>query len=285
MSKEQYTNAELLEEIEVADGLSVPRAFALHWNEIQQPRTPCIKVVATPGKKPVFGQSSFGAFPLLPVDFPYPIDSSGNPLYPLAQINCKDLPDLKGYPRTGHLQFYISGSGDLYGLNIEDRLSQEGSRVLYFEDREVVRHQTDFSFLKFSIDKYMLPTYKPQLLNFELREEYPGGADFHYESFQDEFLLPIANRYPELKEDLLFEISYCLQNSGHKIGGFAHFTQTDPRIFTEISEKLPEYILLLQIDGDREIMWGDGGVGNFFIHPEALEKRDFSQVLYNWDCG
>ncbi|MDN5490601.1 MAG: DUF1963 domain-containing protein, partial [Acinetobacter sp.] len=33
-----------------------------------------------------------------------------------------------------------------------------------------------------------------------------------------------------------------------------------------------------------EIMWGDSGVGNFFIHPDDLEKRDFSKVVYNWDC-
>ena len=33
------------------------------------------------------------------------------------------------------------------------------------------------------------------------------------------------------------------------------------------------------------ICWGDLGVGNFFINREALKRRDFSRVLYNWDCG
>jgi uncharacterized protein YwqG len=37
-------------------------------------------------------------------------------------------------------------------------------------------------------------------------------------------------------------------------------------------------------DAENEIMWGDSGVGNFFIHPEDLKKRDFSKVFYNWDC-
>ena len=36
-------------------------------------------------------------------------------------------------------------------------------------------------------------------------------------------------------------------------------------------------------DGDL-IMWGDVGICNFFISPEALKRRDFSRVLYNWDC-
>ena len=127
--------------------------------------------------------------------------------------------------------------------------------------------------------------YDPHLLSFAIKDEFPGGMDIHYEAFQNKYLLPIAEQYPEIKEDLLFEIPYCLENTGHKIGGFAHFTQSDPRSFTGSTEQLKEYILLLQIGGDEEIMWGDGGVGNFFIHPDALRKKDFSQVMYNWDCG
>ena len=105
MSKVQYSDTELLEVVEVEPGFSVPRAFAIHWKEIQQPKSSFIEVIATPFKSPLFGQSSFGSFPLLPVGFPYPVDSSGNPLFPLAQINCKDLPPLTDYPNAGHLQF------------------------------------------------------------------------------------------------------------------------------------------------------------------------------------
>ena len=40
-------------------------------------------------------------------------------------------------------------------------------------------------------------------------------------------------------------------------------------------------------DGDynERVMWCDGGVGNFYIKPENLKALDFSDVLYNWDCG
>ena len=37
--------------------------------------------------------------------------------------------------------------------------------------------------------------------------------------------------------------------------------------------------------GDDEICRGDMGIANFFITPEALAKRDFSNVFYTWDCG
>jgi uncharacterized protein YwqG len=49
-----------------------------------------------------------------------------------------------------------------------------------------------------------------------------------------------------------------------------------------------DYELLLQIDSSEaeadEICWGDVGVGNFFIRREDLRNRDFSKVLYTWDC-
>jgi uncharacterized protein YwqG len=32
-------------------------------------------------------------------------------------------------------------------------------------------------------------------------------------------------------------------------------------------------------------MFGDVGVANFFITEEDLKKKDFSKVIYNWDCS
>ena len=46
---------------------------------------------------------------------------------------------------------------------------------------------------------------------------------------------------------------------------------------------VPE-ILLFQLDTTEDIMWGDSGVGNFFIKKEDLVKKDFSKVWFNWDC-
>jgi uncharacterized protein YwqG len=42
----------------------------------------------------------------------------------------------------------------------------------------------------------------------------------------------------------------------------------------------------MDTDGNEtiDILWGDTGVGNFFIDESALRQLDFSKVLYNWDC-
>ena len=63
--------------------------------------------------------------------------------------------------------------------------------------------------------------------------------------------------------------------------GYAHFTQEDPRY----NKKYEEYdTLLFQINSSQYVMWGDVGIGNFFIPKKSLLEKDFSKVLYNWDC-
>ena len=63
--------------------------------------------------------------------------------------------------------------------------------------------------------------------------------------------------------------------------GYPSFTQCDPRC----GEYQGEYeTLLLQIDSQDDIMWGDSGIANFFINEKDLRKLDFSNVMYTWDC-
>lgn len=92
-----------------------------------------------------------------------------------------------------------------------------------------------------------------------------------------------ANAVAEEQSEALDAAFDDLDNTGHKIGGYAYFTQNDPRI---MQAQYRDRILLLQIDSQRPaILWGDVGVGKFFIHPDALARKDFSEVLYNWDCS
>ncbi|MFP3813195.1 DUF1963 domain-containing protein, partial [Bacillus sp. SIMBA_005] len=79
--------------------------------------------------------------------------------------------------------------------------------------------------------------------------------------------------------DVLYDV---LSGAGHKIGGYPFFTQDDPRAYGDYNDSTT---LLLQIDSEGDhILWGDCGVGNFFITEEELKNKDFSQVVYNWDC-
>ena len=98
-----------------------------------------------------------------------------------------------------------------------------------------------------------------------------------------------ASVYQLLDEEAYDNMLEELSNERHWLTGYPYFTQTDPR---EYEEKYQYYdTLLFQMDsdygddkGEDYIMWGDAGVANFFINQKDLEKRDFSRILYNWDC-
>jgi len=40
----------------------------------------------------------------------------------------------------------------------------------------------------------------------------------------------------------------------------------------------------IQPSAAAEEFIGDAGVLNFFINREKLKNKDFTEILYNWDC-
>ena len=83
------------------------------------------------------------------------------------------------------------------------------------------------------------------------------------------------------EEDLINDTFYIC---GHKILGYPFFTQWDPREDDEMYKNKKYDTLLLQIDSVGDILWGDSGVGNFFINEEDLKNKNFNNVMYTWDC-
>lgn len=77
-------------------------------------------------------------------------------------------------------------------------------------------------------------------------------------------------------------VEAALQNESHLLG-YPYFTQSDPR-------EGEGDVLLFQLDSqdiDGEygnVMWGNSGVGQFFIACEDLAARRFDKAWLNWDC-
>lgn len=282
-NKEQDSNnnTNLLEKIEIAPGLSILRAFLPYSESILKTKLSYISIQATPGDDLTLEQSKFGHYPFMPAGFEYPKDAQGMYMYPLAQINCREVPVFDGFPESGYLQFYISADHELYGLDFNNQQLQDDFRVLYFTEEEVKNYKADFSFLDDVIQSHMVPVNKPHALSFSLKEQYLGVEDFHNEELNSR-IIEMTRQYPEIEIELRRAFYDTFSSNGHKIGGYAYFTQAEPR---DYESPFKDYILLLQMDSDNEIMWGDVGVANFFIHPDDLRKKDFSKVMYNWDCG
>jgi uncharacterized protein YwqG len=273
---ENYTRAQLSEDVEVKPGITVPRVLALNWDLIEKTKLPFITVDLTPDENLPLTHSKLGHHPVLPKGFEFPKDEKGNPLFLLAQINFSEMPKLEGYPEAGFLQFYIAND-DVFGLDFDNGANQKNFRVLFFEPAEVADPQTDFSFLKYDDEEAMLPFTGSYAMTFTPGDDYVGINDVRFS------LGDLTTKYEPVLKDVDVEEALMenFKQSGHRIGGYSFFTQTDPRMY---GEQYKDYIMLLQVDSEDDIMWGDMGVANFFIHPDDLAKKDFSKVLYNWDC-
>ena len=231
-----------------------------------------IEIKAKKTDKLPLWQSKFQGDPYLPEKQNYPKDNNGKYLYLLAQINFEEMPPLAPYPKNGLLQFWISDD-DLYGLNFDNQLIQDSFRVIYYPEIQKKNLIKDFSFLP-ARENSPMEIETEYALHFCKKEMPAGYMDYRFYEY-----------FPESEDEFDGAYMNAYDDRGHRIGGYAGFTQLDPRNREEDGYKDKD-LLLLQIDTDDEsqIMWGDVGVANFFINETALKKRDFSQILYNWDC-
>jgi uncharacterized protein YwqG len=250
---------------------TLPMFLSAFRPQLERYRLDYLKILAKPlreGESLPLAQSKFLGTPCLPVEVAYPLDKRGKPMLLLAQINFAEAPTLEHYPTDGILQLFVSAT-DWYGM--------EDYRVL-FHPSPASEPQTDFGFL--TPDLYEdSPIYVEHALTFTKETEYGGVGDCRCNlTFDGKDYYEYQDTLTEAQQE---ELDACCNNAGHKIGGYAFFTQQDPRGCTE-GENAD--VLLLQIDTDEEIMFGDSGVAHLFISPEALRNQQFDQAYFNWDC-
>jgi uncharacterized protein YwqG len=251
--------------------LTIPQELEKYREQIEATKKSYIKIEGTLKEELSLWESKFGGNPYFPLNEEYPKDNYGKPLKMIAQINFEEVPEYENFPRKGILQFYISAEDEEFGIDFDNRLNQENFRVIYFKDIIYDTDQliTDFSFLDvLDLDEYpVFPVLKESKLQFIQNEEFVSDTDYQfYEYFDDEI-----ERYE-------YDIFTSCE---HKMGGYAHFTQKDPR-YTEYQDY---NILLFQMVSnlDLGISWLDSGVANFFMKQEDLRNLDFSKVMFHWD--
>lgn len=254
---------------------------------------PVMRLILT-DKKPSLTESKFGGTPYLPHEMEVPRDTDGNQLRLLAQIDCTKLKDLEDFPDTGLLQFWIA-QDYCYGLDVENC---KGYRVIYHEeiDDTVTKEEVSSKIEEILLDEDgydSFPIEGEYSLKFSLEKEGMTWFDYRYENIFIERYNKLFSQNIKSLFDLDDDIYDILANENekdnqHKMNGYPFFTQWDPRGINNQSIKRYD-TLLLQIDSDLydnewRILWGDAGTCNFFINRENLKKRNFEDVLYNWDC-
>ncbi len=204
--------------------------------------------------------SKFGGLPWWPRGMAYPRSAAGAPLYLLAQLNLADV----------------------YGLDFDRPLDEvlsapDGYRVVYHAEVDP-QSALPAAELPPLPEENCLPLQAEYALRFTAVADLPAPSDYRFEA--------IARDIDELDDSLIDRLYDLGLGTGSKLGGYAYFTQEDPRAYERRGEA---WQLLFQMDTHDEddgveIMWGDCGVGNFFIEAERLAQGDFSRVWYNWDC-
>lgn len=241
-----------------------------------------MRIDIVPTDEPTMRISNVGGYPYLPLGFHYPSNTAGEKLNFLAQINFAELPPNNVYPSEGILQFYV-GTDGLYGMDFDFKNTARNYQTIYHPtiDEEC---QADFYFLDELRKNVMSPfegIEKPFLMHFEPKTEFVPARDYHFNELFKCFPYELFDQFNEKSEELYDFYLKRFDSSGHKFGGYAFFTQEDPRLF---ADPVKGFELLFQLDTGSGIVWGDMGIGGFFISKEDLAKRDFSRVVFNWDC-
>ena len=246
---------------------------------VRESTVPFCKIALTNEDCTMF-DSKVGGLPYLPRGERLPVGRSGSPLPLLAQINCEELPALENFPRKGMLQFFMS-NGDFSREDYQNPTVQSNWRVVYYPE---INADIDFG--------------EDAGENGVAEGEYriiftPAAEGLTVEDFR--FERAFLKHWREVFPDEQPRSMYGLRNvphtvfyndegeyGNHKIGGYPYFAQDDPRRDDTYDT------LLFQLDadthGDVYVMYGDSGVINFFINHEALNRLDFSDVLWNGDC-
>ena len=262
---------------------------------------PAVRFALEPGEPGIF-ESKAGGVPNLPRDIAWPLDGRGFAMGLLAQVDCAGLAGLPDFPAAGLLQFFI-GLDDVWGIDFDDQVSQKNFRVLYHEtvDRSVTAEEVEArrSPLPDGDLEFCTPLCDgPCRIVFKAPSEQGiNGYDPRFEPMFTEKWnrarpdLPIKRVWdlyslvPDRLQDYTATDQPGWEAPFHQMGGYPYFTQSDPR--PGKYEDLD--VLLFQLDSDGAgkkdlVLWGDCGIANFFISREALKRRDFSRVCYNWDC-
>ncbi|MCY1055625.1 YwqG family protein [Nannocystis sp. SCPEA4] len=258
--------------------------------QIERTLRPCARMVRSDAP-PLPWRSQIGpaGHPYLPIDRDYPRSrTSQRPLLLLAQVNFAEVPALPGFPARGILQVFISDEFEvrgarrnLWGMNERDKTDQSDFRVIYHANVD-----TDPSNLYGPDDFDFLPAFAfaggvGHCVGFAPGQEPVSDADASFAARYDPALVRLV-LYDRAARAEYMRV-FAEHGDKNQLGGY-HYSSNgiDPRPLEWTRDGRSE--LLLQIDGCSEISFGDLGSANFFILRDDLKRRDFSRVLYHWDC-
>lgn len=210
------------------DTIKLPTALEPFRKRLEATVKPYVQIQTQVCEDTSLWQSKFLGRPYFPKSASFPRTEQGDYLYLLAQINFAEVPPLKGFPRKGILQFYLSNT-DLYGADFENPTRQDGFRVMYHADPEMDKSNliSDFGFmssLQDEDDSWMPMTVSLKnclTLSFQRKAMPISPQDYLHEALVGCNLFDLDDGSDECNLEIE---SYYKTFDGHRLGGYPAFT-------------------------------------------------------------
>lgn len=224
-------------------------------------------------------KTKLGGNPYWPKDDEFPT-YKGHPMMFLAQLNFSELPNLPGFPTTGLLQFFCgtwdeSDRKDIVEVVYHEKLLPESDLLVDIPDSPLAKEYP--------------PIEKMYSINAKVEEIPMSNTDEKYA----ETMTPIYNRVfgdnvkdiwtassgtANIANNILVDLIFKDNYAGTRSGGNPYFVQQDYR-------NDDDEVMLLQLDSEAGMMWGDCGIAQFFISKANLSAKKFKgNVMFTWSC-
>jgi uncharacterized protein YwqG/predicted DNA-binding protein (MmcQ/YjbR family) len=275
--------AQQLSQQEILDDLITWYGLAHHRQEIQQAvgSAVLLKTYQAEESQLALGQSKIGGLPDLPTGWAWPHHHSGKSLAFLAQVNLAEVQAciyLEELPASGILYFF-----SVYGWQDEGssdpQVPNERSEVTWTQVLFAPDTHTPLQRRAFPIDVNSFRAARVDILPVITLPDGQEMAIQTYNWSKEElkaFDWGVANSFKTVR-------NYTLGHpADHLLLGYANYMQN----FVDIVAKY-DLQLLFQLASDRntDMGWGDGGLIYFWIRPEDLNRRDFSRIFVDYQCG
>ena len=218
--------------------------------------------------------SKIGGNPYLPEGEELPKSAKGEYMPLFFQINFEGI-ELENYPNKGILQLFADKDVDW----------PTEFKIRYYED---ISKPSQTIFPEIDLKYFFIQSEVK--VTFEKAQTFINVSDFR---FNDMFCEAVKKHYDldingwmdleDVTDVNLDDIFDAFNTDSGNIGGYADFTQTDPRE-NELGEDYTECLIKIDSVFDSEIEIGDSGIAWVLMTKEDLANKNFDNAAFDWDC-
>ena len=259
---------------------------------VQRTKKPCI-VMDLVDVVPGVLDNKFGGAPFLPEGETVPVTTDGVPMNLVMQLDLEQV-ELDGWPKAGILEVFFDNLANYptqfaFRLFDKSRTPQTTSEIpgemferawgMKLSKGEAIMSMSDFRF-----DRTVAELIR-EVFGEEVPKNRRGKVNWmQLSDYMEEAFDLGVHTVHGVEKPVHWSDLWPHDDSRLTLGGYADFTQTDPRGY-DVPEEATESIFTIDSYYDlRKINLGDAGIMVGLIKPEDLKAGNFGNAFLSWDC-